>query len=378
MVKRVEDYEYVVGCCIDDEHPHGDMDRILFDGEIMPFRSGVSATTGVERKRILRGEDICFLLEWLAQTLSTIERYAYTYTDSGEWHWYPECNKVEALFSRKLESWHHDSSGSERVSLQLASVLAEELVTYGYRWIDEALLCEKAVYGYGGVLVNAHKALVENYNLIKFDRTDIYPLVDGILKLRPVQALFTQHSILAPKAMVFGGALLPPTNLDDILDVTYTQDWPYYPHPYTGGWSWTKLYEGNWYDESPSFRYGWMEEFHYPRGGQKIYAIVAHHARKVSCMVTFFIKGAKGDFATVFEPHELKKDESQADMWVLTTDEVCGGDPIGKIKDIVKKGGVTTENPYEDSKGVTCYRNLIRCYVSAVPYVMSDDHTQIT
>lgn len=98
MISKVEDYEYVVGDNIDDEHPHGDMDRILINGEIMPLRTGVSATTGVDRKRILRGEDICFLLEWLLQR----DRRAYGHWASRtEWDDVPESGS-NAVFTRTL------------------------------------------------------------------------------------------------------------------------------------------------------------------------------------------------------------------------------------------------------------------------------------
>lgn len=66
MINNVEDYKFVRGANIDAEHPHGDLDRIIINGEIMPLRSGLSPTTGVERKRILRGEDVAFLNEAVA------------------------------------------------------------------------------------------------------------------------------------------------------------------------------------------------------------------------------------------------------------------------------------------------------------------------
>lgn len=98
MISKVEDYEYVVGDNIDDEHPHGDMDRILINGEIMPLRTGVSATTDVEAAKIMRGEDICFLLEWLLQR----DWRSYNYWDStGSWSADGESHN-QATFTRQL------------------------------------------------------------------------------------------------------------------------------------------------------------------------------------------------------------------------------------------------------------------------------------
>ncbi len=97
MVIKAEEYEYVVGDNIDDEHPHGDMDRIIIDGEVMPLREGVSATTGVERKRILRGEDICFLLEWLLQRKNRMYR-----CQRGE-NWSTSTDESVVTFSRQIQ-----------------------------------------------------------------------------------------------------------------------------------------------------------------------------------------------------------------------------------------------------------------------------------
>lgn len=56
MINSVDQYEFVTGANIDADHPHGDLDRILINGEIMPLRSE-------GHKRDLRGEDIAFLAE---------------------------------------------------------------------------------------------------------------------------------------------------------------------------------------------------------------------------------------------------------------------------------------------------------------------------
>lgn len=53
MISRLADYDFVAG----------DIANVVIDGGVMPLRNGVSATTGVDRKKILRGEDICLLAE---------------------------------------------------------------------------------------------------------------------------------------------------------------------------------------------------------------------------------------------------------------------------------------------------------------------------
>lgn len=68
MINSVGQYEYVIGADVDEAHPHGDLDRIVIDGEVMPLRTGDTGKTdkdgnAISRQKILRGEDIAFLLE---------------------------------------------------------------------------------------------------------------------------------------------------------------------------------------------------------------------------------------------------------------------------------------------------------------------------
>ena len=56
MINNAEQYEWVRGDNVDEDHPHGDLDRIIISGDIMPLRTE-------DEKNILRGEDIAFLLE---------------------------------------------------------------------------------------------------------------------------------------------------------------------------------------------------------------------------------------------------------------------------------------------------------------------------
>lgn len=62
MITDVSEYLFVTGENIDADHPHGDLDRIIIDGDIMPLRTGTTLT-GISRKNLLRGEDPAFLLE---------------------------------------------------------------------------------------------------------------------------------------------------------------------------------------------------------------------------------------------------------------------------------------------------------------------------
>lgn len=68
MVTDPSEYDYVTGADVDEEHPYGDMDRVIFNGKVMPLRIGNTANffpngDPIPRMNIMRGEDICFLLE---------------------------------------------------------------------------------------------------------------------------------------------------------------------------------------------------------------------------------------------------------------------------------------------------------------------------
>lgn len=89
MVNTADGYDYVVGADVDAAHPHGDLDRIIIDGEIMPLRTGNTSNVdadgnAIPRANILRGEDIAFLAEWVNQRRFAVTGgYYATTTGSG-------------------------------------------------------------------------------------------------------------------------------------------------------------------------------------------------------------------------------------------------------------------------------------------------------
>ena len=93
MISDPSEYVYVIGDNIDDDHPLGDMERLrYFDGEVMPLREGNTenfdaAGEPIPKKNILRGEDICFLLEALLERASLSPHFnanaSWYYTGSG-------------------------------------------------------------------------------------------------------------------------------------------------------------------------------------------------------------------------------------------------------------------------------------------------------
>ena len=113
MISDPSEYLYVTGDNIDDDHPFGDMERLrYFDGEVMPLRTGNTenfdaAGQPIPKKNIMRGEDICFLLEALLERASLSPYFnanaSWYSTGSGASQkvW---VTPAQAIFSRIIDS----------------------------------------------------------------------------------------------------------------------------------------------------------------------------------------------------------------------------------------------------------------------------------
>lgn len=78
MISSVDDYRFVIGEDVDAAHPHGDLDRVIIDGDIMPLRTGNTERIDADgnpipRKNILRGEDVAFIREAATERLALAE-----------------------------------------------------------------------------------------------------------------------------------------------------------------------------------------------------------------------------------------------------------------------------------------------------------------
>lgn len=111
MINSVEQYEYVIGENVNEAHPHGDLDRIVIDGEVMPLRTGDTENfdkdgNAIPRTKIMRGEDIAFLIEAVAQRYSVNwceAVYTWHRDTNGELVWYESTRPLQhGRFSRKI------------------------------------------------------------------------------------------------------------------------------------------------------------------------------------------------------------------------------------------------------------------------------------
>lgn len=115
MINSAEQYEYVTGADVDEAHPHGDLDRIVIDGEVMPLRTGDTGKAdkdgnAIPRQKILRGEDVAFLMEAVGQRNYDCwwTEYMTWSSESGERVYTTVANGffVKNAFSRKVSAAH--------------------------------------------------------------------------------------------------------------------------------------------------------------------------------------------------------------------------------------------------------------------------------
>lgn len=123
MINNVSEYQFVTGADIDSAHPHGDLDRIIINGGIMPLRDEtLNPSNPINWKKCLRGEDIAFLKE------AVLERAAsYGNTSSAPYN--------IGEFRNHISNWQINLLARELLQLVNYSI------SYGIdrRWLNSAL-----------------------------------------------------------------------------------------------------------------------------------------------------------------------------------------------------------------------------------------------
>lgn len=110
MINNVSEYKLVKGANIDSSHPHGDLDRIIINGGIMPLRDkNLKPSNPTNWKKCLRGEDIAFLMEGLNERMSLART-----TDGYDWMTfsskldYQDINLIISMM-KYLYGYYHDN-----------------------------------------------------------------------------------------------------------------------------------------------------------------------------------------------------------------------------------------------------------------------------
>lgn len=186
MINNVGDYQFVTGMDIDAQHPHGDLDRIIINGGIMPLRSSSpSAASTINWKNCLRGEDIAFLMEACDERMNAM---SIIQDDS---HSSDFCRMVEAVAVNNI-----------------ASSIREIFYTsgghggwgrWGYPWIKNgiyptspAVLDSGDIIG-GGAFLEAYQGY---YYTLSDAQTPKYPIQDRVLRRSTIETMFSDISKL--------------------------------------------------------------------------------------------------------------------------------------------------------------------------------------
>lgn len=184
MINSVEQYEYVIGENVDEAHPNGDLDRIVIDGEVMPIRTGDTGNfdkdgNAISRQKIMRGEDVAFLLEAVAQRWN-----AYWWAEYVWWYWETASKKTYVT----------EANGVPPVSF--SRKLSAGWVSYLWDALDD--VCDSALISLDGIseaVTDYGKTFEEVYGRaglsegLRFHRT--YPAPSYGAALPPFDALFS-------------------------------------------------------------------------------------------------------------------------------------------------------------------------------------------
>ena len=385
MVGKDEGYEYVIGEDVDDTHPLGDLNRILINGEIMPLRTGVSETTGIEKKRILRGEDVVFLMEWARQRIAAIEMFDYQMLVDGEHTRVQDSTDYKAL-------WASSSSDeavrfSRRVSAaQMGAIAAPAAnavpnpagmswpLTDGYFFDESQLSTSKALEA--GSTVPIFREVVEAFGGVRMTGLPSFASGDA-LDLSKMEAFFGECAS-------FGGLGYCPCQGESVIDtpgigflynpllkgleVPFVSS--YYGEIYNRiGAMWGFSRSRGWSSDG-SATYSW----NLPKTGHEILKVTAPNAVKVVAVLAMHVRGkVTTQYAHVFIPKELERGSDG--VFTLWSDGLSEDSFLDEVEDLADGVGLTTR--WTDSEGRAC-ESVGITHLAIVPVVFFDDHTKIS
>lgn len=181
MINNVSEYQLVKGADIDSSHPHGDLDRIIINGGIMPLRDdNLNPSNPTNWKKCLRGEDIAFLKEANCERYNAMTAvYGGTRTDQ---------------FSRKISRSQVDNT---------CYIITELFRRSGDGLWDTAWI-KDGVYPTSRVALDSssigNDAFLEAYQGYYYTLSDAqtteYPTQDGILRRSTIETMFSDISKL--------------------------------------------------------------------------------------------------------------------------------------------------------------------------------------
>lgn len=186
MINNVSEYQFVTGQNIDAQHPHGDLDRIIIDGGIMPLRSSSpSAASTINWKNCLRGEDIAFLMEACCERMNAM---SIILDDSHS-----------RVFGSTVSRYQVDNIATDVREIFYTSGGHGGQGRWGYPWIKNGIYpTSPAVLDSGDIIGGS--AFLEAYQGYYYTLSDAqttkYPTQDGVLRRSTIETMFSDISKL--------------------------------------------------------------------------------------------------------------------------------------------------------------------------------------
>lgn len=186
MINNVSEYQFVTGQNIDAQHPHGDLDRIIIDGGIMPLRSSSSsAASTINWKNCLRGEDIAFLMEACCERMNAM---SIILDDSHS-----------RVFGSTVSRYQVDNIATDVREIFYTSGGHGGWGRWGYPWIKNGIYpTSPAVIDSGDIIGGS--AFLEAYQGYYYTLSDAqtpkYPTQDKVLRRSTIEAMFSDISKL--------------------------------------------------------------------------------------------------------------------------------------------------------------------------------------
>ena len=383
MVGKDEGYEYVIGEDVDDTHPLGDLNRILINGEIMPLRTGASETTGIEKKRILRGEDVVFLMEWARQRIAAIDSVKAAGSSEVSYDWAAHFKVTHAnagSFTRRVSA-----AQMSRLFKVVPGSSSDALFTDLSRFVAASALDKKVVVTPDSVSFASEK-FREDFDMKKVEELgiDIPSFAAGdTLSLAKVSALFEIAAAAQDMALAYMQSPCGSTT-----GLSYSENVKWYRDTWMtadGTWSSSEgssrtaelfgksYYNAEWNSGTKTL----SNTYRFCKPGVTLFDIHAPHAVKVVALCAFicysiYAKDYPYLRKTIYIPVQME--EKDGKRFVLTTD----GFDADFVDELCEMYGETWETSSSATWGRTENGSFTVSSWACMPVVFFDDHTKIS
>ena len=378
MVKSADGYEYVTGADVDDEHQHGDLDRIQIDGNIMPVRGD----------NAVRGEDIAFLTEFANQ-----RRFAVTggsMISSGKektFKAFPEdfSTKGASSFSRKLTSSELWSPYLEFLDLaDLSKTIGTPSILF-----FSATPTATFVHTPGAGEMFDHyefvELIAEKYSGKSFDASSLRTIGSG----DPVQKkIVMDYFDNAEKIKDNGVGLMNMFSADSVSFASSSStDESILKYQHSVG-TWTSSSEPEGYDVIPGWgvyendfdtnlSFPMFSNYHghgFPPAGCSMITVDAIHGDKAVALCAFSLYSYTSDNslfdrAVLLRPYSMAKEGSHT--FVLRSDAFASASAVDEI---VTASGISSPNDGSSDWSTYHYKKII-IMLRVFPVVYFDGHT---